>query len=221
MEGSLTSQTSASLLDWTGTMWGQISAAVINSLIDTQPNTDAPTLVLILISCLIPEITALACFSQYVSALRPPKKKHQRSTGTSIDSDVDEDSWSNNRFSQRRTSLTFPKPLGARDSFQNRSLQDFSVRIKLTVGEELELQRRKQSILKFSRSEEDMTPTASSESFSSDNSKEEWKQVMNKFWAVMFAQILWNRFLCHFICLLKSPLIPHCLCFKICFSQLS
>lgn len=145
-------------------------------------------------------------FSQYVSALRPPKKTRQRSTGTSIDSDMDEDVWSSNRIFQRRTSLTFPNPLRARDSFQNRSLQDFSDRIKLTVGEELEFHRKKQSIFHFSRTEKEMSQSASSESFSSDNSKEEWKQVMDKFWAGMFAQILSNRFQCHFICL---PLKAH------------
>lgn len=95
----------------------------------------------------------------------------------SIDSDMDEDVWPNNRIFQRRTSLTFPKPLGTRDSFQNRSLQDFSDRIRLTAGEELETRRKKQSIFISSRSENEAGPSAS-ESFNSDSSKDEWKQVM-------------------------------------------
>lgn len=89
---------------------------------------------------------------------------------------MDEDVWPNNRIFQRRTSLTFPKSLGTRDSFQNRSLQDFSDRIRLTVGEELE--RKKQSIFISSRSENEAGPSATSESFSSDSLKDEWKQVM-------------------------------------------
>lgn len=138
------------------------------------------TYTFVVISCYLScysnsEITGL--FSQYVSALRPPKRRNQSSVGTSIDSDMDEDVWPNNRIFQRRTSLTFPKPLGARDSFQNRSLQDFSDRIRLTVGEELEARRKKQSIFISSRSENEAGPSASSESCS-ENSKDEWKQVM-------------------------------------------
>lgn len=126
------------------------------------------------------EISALVCFSQYVSALRPPKKRHRSSAGTSIDSDLDEDVWSTNRIFQRRTSLTYPKPLGARDSFQNRSLQDFSDRIKVNVVDELEIHKRKQSVfnLGINRSEKDMSPSVSSDSVNSDTAKDEWKQVM-------------------------------------------
>lgn len=126
-----------------------------------------------------PEICASLCFSQYVSALRPPKKRHSSSTGTSIDSDMDEDVWSTNRFFQRRASLTYPKPLGTRNSFQNRSLQDFSDRIKMNVGDDLESRRRRQSVFNspINNSEKEMTPSVSSDFVSSDNAKDEWKQV--------------------------------------------
>nr|XP_046241369.1 serine/threonine-protein phosphatase with EF-hands 2 [Scatophagus argus] len=119
----------------------------------------------------------------YVSALRPPKKRHQSSAGTSIDSDMDEDVWSNSKIFQRRTSLTYPKPLGTRDSFQNRSLQDFSDRIRVNVGEDLEIHRRKQSIFNLNRSEKDTTPSTSSESLNSDSVKDEWKQILDLLWS--------------------------------------
>lgn len=92
---------------------------------------------------------------------------------------MDEDIWSQNRLFQRRTSLTFPKPLGTRDSFQNRSLQDFSDRIKLTTGDELERRRRRQSIFCLGVSEKGLSPPQSSDSLNSDTLKDEWKQVTN------------------------------------------
>lgn len=107
----------------------------------------------------------------------------QASTGTSIDSDVDEDICSQNRLFQRRKSLTFPKPLGTRDSFHNRSLQDFSNRIKLNVEDELDSQSRKQSISNWSGTEKEVqarSPPQSSDSLNSDTLNDEWKQVMNE-----------------------------------------
>uniref|UniRef100_A0A8C1L9J2 Serine/threonine-protein phosphatase with EF-hands n=1 Tax=Cyprinus carpio TaxID=7962 RepID=A0A8C1L9J2_CYPCA len=60
---------------------------------------------------------------RYVSALRPPKKKTPSRTNVYADSErYDEMIICKNR----RGSLTFPKPFGARESFQRRSLQDFS-----------------------------------------------------------------------------------------------
>lgn len=140
-----------------------------------QANTD---MISLFISNTIPEISPLV-YSQYVSALRPPKRRNQRSAGTSIDSDMDDDVWSSNRIFQRRTSLTFPKPLGTRNSFQNRSLQDFSDRIKLTADEEVDMHRRKQCLLNFGQSHKESSST-SSECLNSDNSKEELKQVMTE-----------------------------------------
>lgn len=145
----------------------------------TVINTHTPTFVVISCQLISSYSVSEITFSQYVSALRPPKKRYQSSAGMSIDSDMDEDVWPNSRIFQRRTSLTFPKPLGTRDSFQNRSLQDFSDRIRLTVEEELETRRKKQSIFIPSRSENEVGPSASFEPESnSDSSKDEWKQVM-------------------------------------------
>lgn len=124
---------------------------------------------------------------KYVSALRPPKRRRmQASTGTSIDSDVDEDIWSQNRLFQRRKSLTFPKPLGTRDSFHNRSLQDFSNRIKLNVEDELDSQSRKQSISNWSGTEKEVqarSPPQSSDSLNSDTLNDEWKQILDLLWS--------------------------------------
>lgn len=115
---------------------------------------------------------------QYVSALRPPKKRHHIATGVSIDSDTDEDAYLANKIGQRRSSLIYPKPLGTRDCFHNRSLQDFTDRIKVSTEDELEIQRRKQSLLNSAISKPDKDSlSASSESVNSDNAKEEWKQV--------------------------------------------
>uniref|UniRef100_A0A665WZL4 Serine/threonine-protein phosphatase with EF-hands n=1 Tax=Echeneis naucrates TaxID=173247 RepID=A0A665WZL4_ECHNA len=120
---------------------------------------------------------------KYVSALRPPKKRLMSSVGTSIDSD--DEIWSNSRFNQRRTSLTYPKPLGERDSFQNRSLQDFSDRLKANVVEnELEPQSRRPSIFNSvtTRSEKEITLSVSSDSAYSDT-MEEWKQILDLLWS--------------------------------------
>lgn len=161
MEGSQTSPTSASSLSWTDTMWGcnrpLWKSHFYHQLVESLP---------------------LGVFSQYVSALRPPKRRSYNLAGTSIDSDVDEDVSSNSRIFQRRTSLTYARPLGARTSFQNRSLQDFSDRIRKN---ELELSRRKEFIFHFSESEKTINPTASSDSVKSETLKEEWKQVMDEF----------------------------------------
>lgn len=116
-------------------------------------------------------------FFQYVSALRPPKKRHQSLAGMSIDSDMDYD-WSNNKAYQRRASLTFPKPLGTRNTFQNRSLQDFSDRLKVNAEDEVESHGRKASVsVGVNKLENEVGQSASSDSINSDNNKDEWKQV--------------------------------------------
>ncbi|XP_051279046.1 serine/threonine-protein phosphatase with EF-hands 2 isoform X3 [Dicentrarchus labrax] len=137
----------------------------------------------------ISDITDLSILARldrhnYVSALRPPKKRHQSSAGASIDSDFDEDVLSTNKLLQRRISLTYPKPLGTRESFQNRSLQDFSNRIKGKAVDEIEIHKRKLAILNMgTNSSEGMTQSVSSESINSDNAKDEWKQILDLLWS--------------------------------------
>ncbi|XP_071402371.1 serine/threonine-protein phosphatase with EF-hands 2 [Centroberyx affinis] len=129
----------------------------------------------------------------YVSALRPPKKRHQSVAGMSVDSDVDDEVWASNKFNQRRVSLTFPKPLGTRESFQNRSLQDFSDRVKVSVEDELEIRRRRAGLSGifnsgFSTSQKNLNLSVSSDSShesteANDGAKEEWKQILDLLWS--------------------------------------
>lgn len=120
-----------------------------------------------------------------MSALRPPKKKSTLSGGqSSMDSDC-EDSVSSVCFqNRRRASMTYSKPFGTRDSFQRRSLQDFSGVVNRTLEEEQEVRRRQAAFLLpgYSLSHRDLHPSLSSESDSDstntpDVHNEEWKQV--------------------------------------------
>ncbi|MEQ2206993.1 hypothetical protein XENOCAPTIV_005739 [Xenoophorus captivus] len=78
----------------------------------------------------------------------------------------------------RRASLTYPKPIGPRNCFHNRSLQEFSTRIKANMENELENSKRREVILAaaLNRSHQDIL-SVSTDSVNSDNAKEEWRQV--------------------------------------------
>ncbi|XP_034026831.1 serine/threonine-protein phosphatase with EF-hands 2 [Thalassophryne amazonica] len=121
----------------------------------------------------------------YVSALKPPKKRHDFSAGLSSDSETDEEFWGTSKVFQRQASFSFPKPLGTRESFQNRSLQDFSDRIKGTLNDERDIHMRKASIISAEniRLENTTVPSVSSDSMSSDNAREEWKWILDLLWS--------------------------------------
>uniref|UniRef100_A0A8C5HPH4 Serine/threonine-protein phosphatase with EF-hands n=1 Tax=Gouania willdenowi TaxID=441366 RepID=A0A8C5HPH4_GOUWI len=132
----------------------------------------------------------------YISALRPPKKRHMSSATASIDSDMDDDIWSANRMSQRRASLTYPKPIGTKECFHNRSLQDFSERIRANI-EALEMCKRQvhahaqaqdqaqaqaQTNSPISSSDVDSV-SLSCESIRSYTAKDEWRQILDLLWS--------------------------------------
>ncbi|MEQ2178777.1 hypothetical protein GOODEAATRI_017611 [Goodea atripinnis] len=116
----------------------------------------------------------------YVSALRPPKRRNN----SSIDIDMDDVLWNTSRIYQRRASLTYPKPIGPRNCFHNRSLQEFSTRIKASMENELENSKRREVILAaaLNRSQQDIL-SVSTDSVNSDNAKEEWRQILDLLWS--------------------------------------
>uniref|UniRef100_A0A3B3ZU49 Serine/threonine-protein phosphatase with EF-hands n=1 Tax=Periophthalmus magnuspinnatus TaxID=409849 RepID=A0A3B3ZU49_9GOBI len=115
-------------------------------------------------------------------AVMPPKRRVTSSAGMSIDSEADEE-WSNSKFLQRRASMTYPKPFGTRSNFQNRSLQDFSDRIREKVEDEVELCRRRTLHLEEQNQNDENEQCVSIQSVNSDNAKEEWKQILDLLWS--------------------------------------
>ncbi|XP_066510112.1 serine/threonine-protein phosphatase with EF-hands 2-like [Hoplias malabaricus] len=129
---------------------------------------------------------------RYVSALRPPKKRISYSARTSIDSEMDED-LSGSRYSilnRRRASMTYYRQFPSRESFQRRSLQDFSATVARTMEEELEIRRRQAALARpwFSLSYKHLSTSMSSGSDSDsveafDNINNEWKQILDLLWS--------------------------------------
>ncbi len=117
-----------------------------------------------------------------MSALRPPKKKKTPSrTNVYSDSERHEEM---NTCNNRKGSLTFPKQFDTRESFQRRSLQDFSSTVTRTLEEEFEVRRRQTefSLSRFSKSQRSLSSALSSDSEQEssefiDTGNDEWKQV--------------------------------------------
>uniref|UniRef100_A0A3Q2V4R5 Serine/threonine-protein phosphatase with EF-hands n=1 Tax=Haplochromis burtoni TaxID=8153 RepID=A0A3Q2V4R5_HAPBU len=88
------------------------------------------------------------------------------------------------RVFQRRASFTYPKPMGTRYCFQNRSLQDFSDRIRVNMENQLELSRREEPTLNTQINKpEQESLCLSTDSVSSDNTVDEWKQILDLLWS--------------------------------------
>uniref|UniRef100_A0A3B3IJN4 Serine/threonine-protein phosphatase n=1 Tax=Oryzias latipes TaxID=8090 RepID=A0A3B3IJN4_ORYLA len=120
----------------------------------------------------------------YVSALRPPKKRNQSLSGLSMDMDIGDEGWGTSRVFKRRASLAYSKSLGTRNCFQNRSLQDFSGRLRMNMDNELEIPSRKQSVfLSDEGGSEKEALNVSTDSVRSDNSNEEWRQILDLLWS--------------------------------------
>uniref|UniRef100_A0A3Q2NUM2 Serine/threonine-protein phosphatase with EF-hands n=1 Tax=Fundulus heteroclitus TaxID=8078 RepID=A0A3Q2NUM2_FUNHE len=122
--------------------------------------------------------------ARYVSALRPPKRRNHSPAAMSIDIDMDNELWSASKILQRRASFTYPEPLGPRDCFHNRSLQDFSTRIKANMENELDSSKKKENILAaaLNRSQHEIL-SKSTDSVSSDTTKDEWRQILDVLWS--------------------------------------
>lgn len=116
-----------------------------------------------------------------MSALRPPKKKTPSRTNVYADSERRDEMII---CENRKGSLTFPKQFGTRESFQRRSLQDFSSNVARTLEEEFEVRRRQTefSLSRFSKSHRILSSALSSDSETEssefiDTGNDEWKQV--------------------------------------------
>uniref|UniRef100_A0A3Q2NV35 Serine/threonine-protein phosphatase with EF-hands n=1 Tax=Fundulus heteroclitus TaxID=8078 RepID=A0A3Q2NV35_FUNHE len=88
------------------------------------------------------------------------------------------------KANRHNASFTYPEPLGPRDCFHNRSLQDFSTRIKANMENELDSSKKKENILAaaLNRSQHEIL-SKSTDSVSSDTTKDEWRQILDVLWS--------------------------------------
>lgn len=160
----------------------------------------------------------IVVFLQYVSALKPPRKKTPSRSSLYADSERFDEM---NICKNRRGSMTFPRPLGTRESFQRRSLQDFSRTVARTVEEEFEVRRRQAefSMSSFSNSQRILgsAPSTESEPDSSeiiDTGSDDWKQV-GFIDVICFGScfvVVWAYFDAYFVFILNNGVIlrPTC-----------
>ncbi|KAG9261838.1 serine/threonine-protein phosphatase with EF-hands 2 [Astyanax mexicanus] len=129
---------------------------------------------------------------KYVSSLRPPKRRISHSVRASVDSDMDEDLVGSKYsiLNRRRASLTYARPFPARESFQHRSLQDFSSTVARTMEEELEIRRRQAAMTcpGYSMSCRNLntsllSPSSSDSLDAFENVQNEWKQILDLLWS--------------------------------------
>ncbi|KAK3514668.1 hypothetical protein QTP70_021574 [Hemibagrus guttatus] len=127
---------------------------------------------------------------KYVSAMRPPKQRSSVSMRSSMDSEMDESLNSKHSIlSRRRASLTYYRPLPSRETFQCRSLQDFSTTVARTMEEELRIQQRQISFaqsgssLSYKYCNISTSSESARESVNTPDIKNEWKEILDLLWS--------------------------------------
>ncbi|GAA6097545.1 serine/threonine-protein phosphatase with EF-hands 2 [Tachysurus ichikawai] len=128
---------------------------------------------------------------KYVSALRPPKQKSTVSMRSSVDSKIEDESLnSKHSILSRGASFTNYRPLPSRETFQCRSLQDFSTTVAKTMEEEQKIQQRQTSIaqpgssLTYKHCSISTSSESARESINTrDNVNNEWKEILDLLWS--------------------------------------